>query len=78
MVGQKRGGIPESLVRGRDRFEAWRGARIVGARIPNQLWTLAVKLAKALAAHQLSVLFSAGDPDRTATAPDWRPVGPHR
>jgi transposase len=31
---------------------------------------------KALAAHQLSVLFSAGNPDRTAAAPDWRPVGP--
>jgi transposase len=29
-----------------------------------------------LAAHQLSVLFSAGNPDRTAAAPDWRPVGP--
>jgi len=29
-----------------------------------------------LAAHQLSVLFSAGNPERTATAPDWRPVGP--
>jgi transposase len=32
--------------------------------------------AKALAAHQLSVLFSAGDPDRTSAAPDWRSVGP--
>jgi transposase len=31
---------------------------------------------KAMAAHQLSVLFSAGNPDRTAAAPDWRPVGP--
>jgi transposase len=31
---------------------------------------------KTLAAHQLSVLFSAGNPDRTAAAPDWRPVGP--
>ena len=31
---------------------------------------------KALAAHQLTVLFSAGNPDRTAAAPDWRPVGP--
>lgn len=30
----------------------------------------------ALAAHQLSVLFSAGNPHRTAAAPDWRPVGP--
>ena len=32
--------------------------------------------AKALASHQLSVLFSAGNPNRTAAAPDWRPVGP--
>jgi transposase len=30
--------------------------------------------AQSLAAHQLSVLFSAGNPDRTAAAPDWRPV----
>lgn len=30
----------------------------------------------ALAAHQLTVLFSAGNPHRTAAAPDWRPVGP--
>lgn len=36
----------------------------------------AVNGAKSLAAHQLSVLFSAGNPDRTAAAPDWRPVGP--
>ena len=32
--------------------------------------------ARALAAHQLSVLFFAGNPERTAAAPDWRPVGP--
>jgi hypothetical protein len=32
--------------------------------------------AKSLAAHQLSVLFSAGNPDRTGSAPDWRPVYP--
>ena len=32
--------------------------------------------ARTLAAHQLSVLFSAGNPDRTAAAPDWRAVGP--
>ena len=32
--------------------------------------------AKRLAAHELSVLLSAGDPERTAAAPDWRPVGP--
>lgn len=27
-----------------------------------------------LAAHQLSVLLSAGNPEQTAAAPDWRPV----
>jgi len=32
--------------------------------------------AKRLAAHQLSVLFSAGNPERTQAAADWRPVGP--
>jgi transposase len=32
--------------------------------------------AQRLAAHQLAVLLSAGDPTRTGTAPDWRPVGP--
>jgi len=30
--------------------------------------------AKQLAAHQLAVLFSAGNPARTAAAPDWRPL----
>jgi transposase len=32
--------------------------------------------AQRLAAHQLPVLLSAGNPTRTAAAPDWRPVGP--
>ena len=32
--------------------------------------------AQQLAAHQLSVLLAAGNPTRTETAPDWRPVGP--
>lgn len=34
--------------------------------------------AQALAAHQLSVLFCAGNPDRTDAAPDWRSVRPSR
>ncbi len=29
-----------------------------------------------LAAHQLRVLLAAGNPTRTGTIPDWRPVGP--
>jgi transposase len=32
--------------------------------------------AQRLAAHQLAVLLSAGDPMRTGAAADWRPVGP--
>jgi transposase len=32
--------------------------------------------AQRLAAHQLAVLLSAGDPTRTGAAADWRPVGP--
>ena len=51
MVGRQRGNISGSLARGRDRFEAWRGDRKVGARIPDQLWGLAVKPAEA---HGLS------------------------
>jgi len=32
--------------------------------------------AKALSAHQLQVLLSAGNPEATQAAPAWRPVGP--
>ncbi|MCA9011732.1 MAG: hypothetical protein KDB01_18390 [Planctomycetaceae bacterium] len=46
MVGRKRGDNPESLARGRERFEAWRCSRNVGARIPEKLWSLAVTLAE--------------------------------
>lgn len=31
---------------------------------------------KDIAAHQLAVLFSAGNPQRTSAAPDWRRVTP--
>ena len=56
MVGRKRGDIPKSLARGRDRFEAWRRSRKFGARIPDKLWSLAVTLAEA---HGLSQTASA-------------------
>jgi hypothetical protein len=56
MFGRKRGDVPESLVRGRERFEAWRRSRKVGSRIPDQLWSLAVTLAEA---HGLSRAASA-------------------
>jgi transposase len=32
--------------------------------------------AQPLTAHQLLVLLAAGNPTRTDTVPDWRPVGP--
>ena len=46
MGANDRGQLPPDLVRGRSRFQAWRGQRKVGERIPQPLWTLAVRLAK--------------------------------
>jgi hypothetical protein len=45
MVGRRHCDIPAPLARGRDRFEVWRRTRQVGTRIPDELWSLAVKLA---------------------------------
>ena len=39
--------LPPDLVRGRSRFQAWRGQRKAGGRIPQPLWVLATRLAKA-------------------------------
>jgi hypothetical protein len=39
--------LPADLLQARSRFQAWRGRRKVGERIPQPLWTLAVRLAKA-------------------------------
>jgi hypothetical protein len=38
--------LPPGLVRGRSRFQAWRGRRKPGGRIPQPLWALATRLAK--------------------------------
>ena len=45
MVGRKRDEIPPVLARAQVRFLDWRRKRTIGARIPEPLWTLAVKLA---------------------------------
>lgn len=42
----ERGQLPPDLIRGRTRFQAWRGQRKLGERIPRPLWALAVRLAK--------------------------------
>jgi transposase len=39
-------------------------------------WPRGTATAKTLAAHQLHVLLSAGNPEATQAAPVWRPVGP--
>jgi hypothetical protein len=45
MVGRKRAEIPSVFARAQARFRDWRRKRTIGARIPESLWTLAVKLA---------------------------------
>ena len=47
MGTSQRGQSPPDLMRGRSRFQAWRARRKSGARIPQSLWTMAVRLAKA-------------------------------
>jgi hypothetical protein len=46
MGANARGTLPKDLVRGRSRFQAWRGRRKVGGRIPQPLWALAVRLVR--------------------------------
>ncbi len=36
--------LPPDLARGRSQFQAWRGRRQAGGRIPQRLWALAVRL----------------------------------
>ena len=47
MGTSKREQLPPDLVLGRSRFQAWRGQRTAGGRIPEALWTVATRLAKA-------------------------------
>jgi hypothetical protein len=45
MAARKRGELPADLLRGRDRFQAWRSRRpTAGSRIPPSLWRLAIRL----------------------------------
>ena len=47
MGTSKREKLPPDLERGRGRFQAWRGQRKAGGRIPQPLWEMAVRLAQA-------------------------------
>jgi hypothetical protein len=46
MDASERRELPPDLARGRSRFQAWRGERKLGDRIPRRLWALAVQLAR--------------------------------
>ena len=87
MAGRKRGDVPASLARGRDRFEAWRRTRQVGARIPDKLWSLAVELADAhglsrtastlkLDYYSLERRVTSRNSDSTSASPAFVEVGP--
>ncbi len=41
-------------------------------------WIHSSDTVKSIAAHEAAVLFSAGNPNRTGAAPDWRSVTPGR
>ena len=41
-------------------------------------WIHSSDAVKSIAAHEAAVLFSAGNPNRTGAAPDWRSVSPGR
>ena len=47
MGTKKREQLPPDLVRGRSRFQVWRGQRKPGGRIPQEPWAMAARLAKA-------------------------------
>ncbi len=47
MGTSQRGQLPPDLVRGRSRFQAWRAHRKPGGLIPQPLWAMASRLAKA-------------------------------
>jgi hypothetical protein len=47
MGTSQRGQLPTDLMLGRSRFQAWREHRKAGDRIPQALWAMATRLAKA-------------------------------
>ena len=47
MDTSRREQLPPDLVRGRSRFQSWRGQRKAGGRIPEALWAMATRLANA-------------------------------
>jgi len=44
MSTSRHGGLPQDLARAQNQFQAWRCQRRGGGRIPQRLWTLAIRL----------------------------------
>lgn len=66
--------LPHDLERGRSRFQTWRTQRKPGSRIPQPLWTMAVRLAKTHGVSRASAAlgldyYSLKRQAETATAP---------
>jgi hypothetical protein len=80
MGSSQHGQLPPDLVQGQRRFLAWREERKPGVRIPQPLWTMAVRLAKAHGVSRTSTALGLdyyGLKKRTeAPAAQPRPNGP--
>jgi hypothetical protein len=80
MGSSPHGQLPPDLVQGQRRFLAWREQRRPGARIPQPLWTMAVRLAEAHGVSRTAAVlrldyYRLKERAETATAPP-QPNGP--
>ena len=58
MDADKTGPLPAELARGRSRFQAWREMREPGGRIPQDLWDMAVGLARTYGVSRTAIALS--------------------
>ena len=80
MGTRQRGELPKDLAQARSRFEAWRERRQGGRRIPQPLWSLAVRLAGrhgvSRTATALGLDYYSLKKQAEAAAPQLPPCGP--
>ncbi len=53
--------LPKDLVQARSQFEAWRRQRKAGGRIPQSLWTLAVRLVRTHGIRRTAAVLGVND-----------------
>ena len=81
MGTSQHGSMPPDLVRGQRRFQAWREQRKPGDSIPQSLWAIAIRLAKAHGVSRTAAVLRIDYyrlKNRAAAAPasEPRPSGP--